>query len=286
MGTSGACGDSAMAPVLKIVPEDWAEALSVCRARRPLIYAVTNYIAASFQANAILAVGASPVMSPCIHEAEELARSAEGVLINTGAPSEDRELLIRNALTAAEVKRSATLLDPVGYGAASFRRQLVDALLRDFRFAVVKGNRGEISLLAGEKGDVKGGDSEGSYASIVRSVRTVAVKTRSLVCATGETDVLSDGDAVLSVRGGSALLGRITGGGCVLGALMLTLSTAASSISAGVVCASVLLRLAAERAEKISNGPGTFQAHLLDALHKTHPEELLNEAWRVEEVTE
>ena len=208
------------------------------------------------------------------------------MLINTGAPSEDRDLLIRNALTAAKENRSVTLLDPVGYGAASFRRQLVDALLRDYRFAAIKGNRGEISLLAGENTGVKGVDSEGNYTSIVRSVRTVAEKTRSLVCATGETDVLSDGDAVLSVRGGSALLGRITGGGCVLGALMLTLSTTASSISAGVVCASVLFRLAAERAEKISSGPGTFQARLLDALHETYPKELLREAWRVEEVKE
>ena len=275
-----------MASVLKIVPEEWAEALRVCRARRPLIYAVTNFIAASFQANAILAVGASPVMSPCIHEAKELAGSAEGVLVNTGAPSEDRELLIRNALSVAETRRSATLLDPVGYGASSFRRRLVDALLGDFRFAAIKGNRGEISLMAGEDACVKGVDSEGKYSSIDGAVRTVALKTRSLVCATGETDVLSDGDGVLSVRGGSALLGRITGGGCVLGALMLTLSTTASSISDGVVCASVLLRLAAERAEKSSNGPGTFQAHLLDALHKTQPEDLLDEAWRVEEVTE
>ena len=72
----------------------------------------------------------------------------------------------------------------------------------------------------------------------------------------------------------------------MLGALMLTLSTTASSISDGVVCASVLLRLAAERAEKSSNGPGTFQAHLLDALHKTQPEDLLDEAWRVEVLTE
>ena len=271
---------------MNAAPEEWAEALRASRERRPLIYAITNFIAASFQANAILAVGGSPVMSQCLHEADELAESAEGLLVNTGAPSEDRGLLIRKALGAAEKRRIPTLLDPVGYGASSFRRDLIDGLLRDIRFSVVKGNCGELTLLAGEKARMKGMDSEEEYPCVVRTVRSLAARMGSLVCATGARDLVSDGGVVFSIRGGSPQLGRITGGGCVLGALMLTLGAAAGNSASGVLCASVLLRRSAERAEKLSNGPGTFQANLLDAISQTQPEDMLHETWRVEEVTE
>ncbi len=275
-----------MVGILNAVPGEWAEALSATRERRPLIYAITNFIAASFQANAILAVGGSPVMSQCLHEADVLAESAEGILVNTGAPSEDRERLIRKALGVAEKRRIPTLLDPVGYGASPFRKTLVDGLLQDVRFSTIKGNCGELVLLAGEEARMKGVDSEEEHPYIVRTVRSLAVRTGSLICATGARDLVSGGGAVFSVRGGSPWLGRLTGGGCVLGALMLTLGAAVGNAASGVLCASVLLRRSAERAEKLSNGPGTFQANLLDAIYQTQPEDMLHEKWRVEEATE
>ena len=79
------------------------------------------------------------------------------------------------------------------------------------------------------------------------------------------------------------MLGRITGGGCVLGALMLALAAGSGDPIVGSLCGVLLLRRAAECAERVSGGPGTFQANLLDALYEARPEDLIAEGVRIEE---
>ncbi len=253
------------------------------RETRPLVYAITNFVAASFQANVVIASGASPVMSPCIEEAGTLAEVSGGVLVNTGTPSEHREELIRKALQKAGEAGRVTLLDPVGYGASSFRSELVDSLIRNFRFSMIKGNHAEIALLAGMDADARGVDSGRTPEPLSSAPKILAEKTGALVCASGKQDFLSDGENVISISGGSVFLGRITGGGCALGALMLSLAAGSGSPLAGAFCGVLMFRLAAELAEKMSRGPGTFQACFLDALHEIQPDDLLSEGYRIEQ---
>ena len=56
-----------------ITENDVKEAWSALRERRPLIFHITNDVAAPLQANVCLAVGASPLMSKHPAETEELA---------------------------------------------------------------------------------------------------------------------------------------------------------------------------------------------------------------------
>ena len=55
------------------LPEDAidaaAQALAALRRQRPLVHNITNYVVMDFSANALLAIGASPVMA---HAAEEV----------------------------------------------------------------------------------------------------------------------------------------------------------------------------------------------------------------------
>ena len=54
------------------------------RKQNPLIHCITNYVVANFQANGLLAIGASPVMADDSHEVEEMVAIASGLLINIG----------------------------------------------------------------------------------------------------------------------------------------------------------------------------------------------------------
>jgi len=62
-------------------------------------------------------------------------------------------------------------LDPVGYGATKLRINLVEGLLETGAFSLVKGNGGEISLLAGERAEVRGVDSVAHHSQLSRQER-------------------------------------------------------------------------------------------------------------------
>lgn len=54
------------------------------RKKQPLIHCITNYVVANFQANGLLAIGASPVMADDPQEAEEMVSIASALLVNIG----------------------------------------------------------------------------------------------------------------------------------------------------------------------------------------------------------
>ncbi len=257
-------------------PGYWAEAWRRAQETRPLIYTLTNFAAAPFQANMTLAAGGSPLMSRCLFEAEELAGRADFLVINTGTPSPSDGELFRKVLSSGK----PWLLDPVGYGASAFRRELADGLIRDYPPAVLKGNSGEISMMAFGGGKMKGVDSSGESSSLREAVECLASPGRT-VCATGAVDWICDGEKTASFTGGSPLLAALTGGGCALGSLMAVLAAGAEFPAAGAEAALVLYRRAAHQAENISRGPGTFQACFLDCIWRTRPEDFLEEGNRI-----
>ena len=257
-------------------PRLWAEAWRKAKETRPLIYTLTNSVAAPFQANMTLAAGGSPLMSRCLSEAEELAERADFIVINTGTPGIDDEKLFRKVLSSGK----PWLLDPVGYGASSFRRELVNGLIREYPPVLLKGNSGEISMIAFGGGGMKGVDSRGDSSSTLEAVEHLASPGRT-VCATGAVDYISDGKTTASFRGGSSLLAAVTGGGCALGSLMAVLAAGAEFPAAGAEAALVLFRRAARQAEGISGGPGTFQANFLDSIGRTEPADFLAEGKRI-----
>ena len=257
-------------------PHYWAEAWRKAKETRPLIYTLTNFAAAPFQANTTLAAGGAPLMSRCLSEAEELAERADFIVINTGTPGVDDGELFRKVLSSGK----PWLLDPVGYGASSFRRELVNGMIRKYPPTILKGNSDEISMIAFGGGEMKGVDSRGDGPSPLEAVEYLASPGQT-VCATGAVDWISDGKKTASFRGGSPLLAAVTGGGCALGSLMAVLASVAESPAAGAEAALVLFRRAARLAEGISGGPGTFQANFLDCIWKTEPSDFLAEGKRI-----
>jgi hydroxyethylthiazole kinase len=261
-------------------PRRWAEALARLKKTRPLVYTITNFVSAPLQAAGTAAIGASPVMSRCPREAGELAEAASSLVVNTGTPDDEGIRAMETALPAGK----NIVFDPVGYGASLSRRTLVDRLLPMCSPAVIKGNYGETGMLAGGERAVRGVDSTAKAPPEPSRMGALAQKWGTLVCATGETDIFCDGLTALSVSGGSRYMGKISGGGCLLGSLMGALIP--EDTASGAVAASVLLRVAGERAERKASGPGSFIVCLLDELAEVTPEDLAGQGERVRKIWE
>jgi hydroxyethylthiazole kinase len=239
---------------------------------RPLIFHVTNAVATALQANVCLAIGAAPLMSQYPKETEELVGLAQGFLVNLGTPTDAALETVKRGMRAAGAKGCLTLLDPVGYGASRFRVESTEALLKEHVFSILKGNAGEISLLAGVGGATKGVDAL-SAGDLKKGVLELARKYGCVACATGETDYLSDGESVVRVSGGSSMLPHLSGSGCVAGTIILSAAAACQDAVLGALAGLLAMGIASERGEAKCSGSGTFPSALIDELHRLSSED-------------
>jgi len=249
--------------------------LRALRARKPLVHQITNYVVMNETANATLAIGALPVMAHAPEEVEEMAAAAGALVLNIGTlstPWIEAMLLAGHAANAAGVP---VVLDPVGAGATRFRTETAKRILSEVHVAVVRANAGEVATLIGEQAEMRGVDSLGVGSPAEELARAAAVELGCVVAVTGPVDRVSDGEHSFRVANGHALLGMVTGTGCMSTAV--TACFLAAKAEAPLEAAAEALAaygVAAEDAAAGANGPGTFHAALYDGLYNLDPETL------------
>ena len=77
--------------------------MKIISEKTPVVVNITNYLAMNFNANALLAIGASPIMSFYNKEMDDLLRIADALVINIGCLDDD-EIAGMLAAAAAAVK--------------------------------------------------------------------------------------------------------------------------------------------------------------------------------------
>lgn len=240
-------------------------ALAQLRKKAPLTHCITNIVVTGFTANVLLAIGASPAMVIAPEESAEFASIAQGLLINVGTVTEPEAQAMRKAAMAAHKSGVPWVLDPVAVGALKYRTQLAVSLL-DYRPDIIKGNASEIMALAGSMKGGKGVDSTVESHEALPMAQTLAARTGAVVAVTGEVDYVTNGSATAAVPGGHAMMTKVTGMGCALGAVMAAQMGATRDPMRAAITASAVYAAAAERAADDSRGPGSFAAAFLDRL--------------------
>ena len=136
-----------------------AENLDAVRKNKPLIHNITNFVVMNYTANALLAMGASPVMAHAPNEVEQMVSFAGALVLNIGTLTDE---WIDSMIIAG--KKAATLkipiiLDPVGSGATSFRTDSAKKIINETKVSVIRGNASEILSLKNSASKTKGVDS-------------------------------------------------------------------------------------------------------------------------------
>jgi hydroxyethylthiazole kinase len=261
-----------------------AEALARVRAEKPLIHHITNLVVMNDTANVTLYVGALPVMAYAAEEVTEMVSKAGALLLNTGTltPAGVESMLI--AGRKANELRIPIVLDPVGAGATELRTQTNMHLLDELQIAIARGNAGEIGVLSGAGGVVKGVESVEGVADPVAVTQRMARERRTVIAISGKRDVISDGQRVLGVDNGHQWLTTTTGTGCMATSVIAALAAVESdyllAAAGGLACFGLAAELAAEKA----NGPASFKVALFDQLYNLTPQQLAQGA-RIVELT-
>ncbi len=241
--------------------------ISQVRSRSPLILNLTNTVVMNITANALLAVGASPVMAHAKEELENLVSIAHGLLINVGTL--DAAFLESAKLAVRCAKRSGLpiVLDPAGAGASSFRTEAVRALLTGGGVSVLRGNASEISAIVDSGVKTRGVDTSVSSLSALSAAQNLSLTYGVTVVISGEVDLVVNKEQVASIRGGHSIMSRVTGMGCTATSLVAAFSAVCDSTFDAAVCSMAIASKAGEIAKENSHGPGTFVPAFLDTLY-------------------
>ena len=248
--------------------------LQAVRAQRPLIHNITNYVVMNSTANALLALGASPVMAHALEEVEELAANAGAVVLNIGTLSPPWIEAMFRAGRAARTHGVPVVLDPVGAGATSLRTRTARRLLAEAGPTVVRGNASEILALLEDEAHARGVDSRHTVDQARAAALQLARAHQTVVAVTGPEDFVTDGTRQARIRNGHPLMARITGSGCAASAIIGALAAVQPDPYTAAVAGLVVFGIAGEMAATDLPLPGTFQVRLIDALDEIEESEL------------
>ncbi len=252
--------------------------LAVLRERKPLIHNITNYVVMNETANAILALGALPVMAHAKDEVREMVGLAGALVLNIGTLSEDWIEAMLVAGAAANERGIPVVLDPVGAGATQYRTTTAKRILDEVRVSVLRGNPGEVATLVGVKAEVRGVESIGAGDAAAELAREAASSLGLVASVTGAIDHVSDGKRSATVSNGHELLAAITGTGCMSSALTGCFLAAKGDSFEAATEALAAFGVAGEEAARGARGPGSFHVALYDALAALEPETLSRSA--------
>lgn len=269
-------------------------AVEAVRTQTPLVHCITNYVTVNDCANALIAAGASPIMSDEPADVEDITSICGGLVLNIGTLNQRSIEGMHRAGNRAAALGHAIVLDPVGAGASALRTQTSSDLLDELPVRVVRGNMSEIKALAGSAASTRGVDvnpddvvTDANLVASGRAAQALAAKTDAVIAITGAIDVVADAQRAFAIRNGSPLLGKITGSGCMLSCLVAAYATAmpddalAAAVSA-VASMGWAGEVAAARMQPL-DGNGSFRTYLLDALCNLTGTELRERA-RVEPI--
>ncbi len=245
----------------------WA-AVKDIRKRSPVIHNITNYVVMNTTANALLAIGASPVMAHAEEEMADMVGISSALVINIGTLSKEWVKAMFKAMEQAAKRGIPVVLDPVGAGATPYRTQTVQGLLAATPPSIIRGNASEIMALCGDRATTKGVDSTEASKDAVGAAQFLHDSLGSVICISGETDYIVSGRELFRVRNGHPMMTRVTGLGCTATALCGAFAAVTPDHALAAAQAMAIMGIAGEMAAERSEGPGTLQMHFLDALYR------------------
>jgi hydroxyethylthiazole kinase len=251
-----------------------AQNLSTVRAKAPLVHNITNLVVMNYTANALLAMGASPVMAHAIEEVEEMVALAGALVLNIGTlTAQWVEAMLKAGRRAAQIG-TPVILDPVGAGATPLRTRAAGRIIAEAHPAVIRGNASEILALSQAGARTRGVDSRHNVDQAAAAARRLAAELPSVLAITGPVDLLTDGRRVVRVANGHPLMGRVTGTGCTATAAIAAFLAVDPDPLRAAATALAYFGLAGETAARAAAAPGSFMIALLDALYTITPEQL------------
>jgi len=245
--------------------------LDIIRKAAPLVHNITNYVVMNTTANALLAIGASPIMAHAKQEVEDIVSISSSLVINMGTLSEKWKESILLASKKAKDTQTPIVFDPVGVGASPYRTETAKAIIHNAVPDIIRGNASEIMALAQVTNSTKGVDSTITASDAIQGAILLSKSLKNTVVISGALDYIVTGDKMSSISNGSTLMSKVTGMGCTATSIIGACMAVEKDMHTAATAAMAIMGIAGELTAKVSSGPGSFQMNFLDSLYGITP---------------
>lgn len=256
---------------LPITAENLWDDVEAVRSQTPLVHSITNFVVMNYNANVLLALGASPVMAHAHAEVAEMAGIAQALVLNIGTLEPDWIVSMLLAQKQANARGIPVVLDPVGAGATAYRNRTLTELMAAGGLTVMRGNASEIMSVSGLAAATRGVDSAVGSDAAVAAAQNLAAAINGVVCVSGADDHVVDHQGRwLTLSNGHPWMTRITGVGCsasaMVGAFAAVQPDPWRATAAAMAYLGVVGEWATEQVIQAGGGVGSLQIKLLDGL--------------------
>lgn len=240
--------------------------------QKPLIHCLTNAISINDCANVVLGLGGKPIMAEHPREVGEITSLANALAVNLGNLTDSRiEAMYISAKMAHEC-HIPWVIDLVGVGCSSLRRNLANDLITQYKPSVIKGNMSEIRAISCQPSHAIGIDVGGldqvTSANLdehIQVLKNLSKQTQATIVSTGSIDLISHLEESYVITNGSPMLARLTGTGCMINVMIATFLSTGMKLEACLL-AVLMMGIAGELAQN-EKGNGSFRVRLLDEIY-------------------
>lgn len=209
---------------------------------KKLVHSIVSKIGVFEICNFTLATGAKIICAEAIEEVEEVTKNADSLTISLANINMTRFESQKSALKSTKRNNKPVSIDVVGVGISDYRRNILNELFKIKVPEVIKGNFTEIeSLFKGYKtigiDELENRQNDISYKKKV--VKDLSKKLNAVVLSTGEVDIISNGEDVITISNGSDFMPQIVATGCILNSIIGAYLTELDPFNAAIL--SVLL---------------------------------------------
>lgn len=256
------------------------------RANVPLVHFITNYVTVNDVANMMLACGGSPIMSDEVLDVEDITSICNATVLNIGTLNKNTIEGMLAAGKKANELNHPVILDPVGAGASKLRTETTFKLLKEVKFAVIRGNISEIKTVYSGSGTTQGVDADvadvvtdDNLAETVKFAKELSKSTGAIIAITGAIDIIADEKEAYITRNGVADMSKITGTGCMLDGVIAGYVAAnpnekLKAVVAAIAAEGACGEIAAVKVKEEGSGTSSLRMHLIDAMSNLDGETL------------
>lgn len=251
----------------------------------PVVHNISNYVTATDCANITLACGGAPTMADDPEEVAEVASACHASIINMGnTGGYFEESMLQTGLANNRIGHPL-IFDPVGAGGSTRRNAVLEHLMEQLHFSIIRGNISEIKYLGSKHASAKGVDackedlaSESNIQDIAAYAKSLSAKLDSIIAISGPIDVVADADTAYLIRNGHPLMSRVTGTGCMLSSVLGVFAAANPNhlLEASAVAVSAYGyagELAYQKILKTQGGTGSLRTFLIDYMSNMNAEQ-------------
>ena len=253
----------------------WSDIIAI-RQQRPIILNITNFVAMDLTANALLAMGASPMMAHAAEEIVELTALSSALVVNIGTIDSSWHSSMQLAMDSAAKFKKPCIFDPVGAGATRYRKNITREFLERYEIQCLRGNASEIFACYNDQESTGGIDNTASSDIVVEILKQSLLYENRVTVISGAIDYIFGFKRSARIYNGHKIMTEVTAMGCAATAIIGAFLAVNSDFFAATVHAMTLMGICGELAHAKSFGPGSFRTNFLDNLSAIAEKDLVN----------